>query len=213
MSTLSANDPEITEQPVTTEPTASTKDQPAGYVSEESYKGLQRAAEKQRRELETKLQELTKQLEGTSTELEAQKLLAAEKVTLQDQLKTLATTLDQTQKDREVLNRTIAQQNIILGEFPTLAPLAGFIPTAPDDDTYRSNAKNFEAALSKYVTGAVKQTLEGASPPSGKTKSDIPTAAEEDKAWNKVYSLAGVPGKEKEYEEAYAQLRNLIGTK
>lgn len=180
-----------------------------GYVTEESYKGLQRVAEKQKAKLETELAQLRQRLEQQAADLEEAKLAVAEKASLETQQKELNTSITALQAERDRLTRQLNQQKMILADFPDLASLASYIPLAETDDDYKANAQAFRAALQLYLKSAVRDKFGGAAPPiDGGNESHASDAT--DKLWNEVYRLAGVPGKEQEYEEAYAKLQDAL---
>lgn len=184
---------------------------PAGYVTEESYKGLQRAAERQKAKLEKELADARGKLEQSATELEEAKLAAAEKANLEKAQSDLNTNIANLQAERDKLTRQLNQQKIVLAEFPQLAPLAAYIPVADTDEKFKENAVGFEAALKIYVASQIKGTFEGSGPPIG-SGNGSQSADALDKLWAEVYAVAGIPGKEKEYEEAYAKLQEALKT-
>jgi len=180
-----------------------------GYVTEESYKGLQTAMNKQKTKLENELAALKQKLETSAAELEEAKIAVAEKTKLETAQNELNTSIQSLQAERDRLTRQLNQQQIVLAKFPELAPLASYIPTAESDEAFEANAQNFQAALQQYVRLTIKGTFEGANPPvssgNGSGGSELI-----DKLWNETYKYAGIAGKEVEYEEAYAKLQEAL---
>jgi len=190
----------------------SDDDSAANVDWEARYKGLQRATEKKRNELEQQLAKANKDLESTVTELETIKgdtgsleskqveaLKAKEE--LENQLQTLSA-------DKEALEKQLNQQSIVMSEFPQLAPLAKFIPAAADEEAFRQSASEFQSALSQYIDKGVDDSLKGASP-TFDTGSDEKLAddSELDKAWQTIYKYGGIAGHEEEVEAANALIR------
>jgi peptidoglycan hydrolase CwlO-like protein len=185
---------------------------PKGYVTEESYQGLQRVVAKKDNELES----LKKQIETLSTQLEETKAdtskLTGTKGQLEQELQDAKTKLTELETSRDGLDKQLRQQGIIMQEFPNLATLAQYIPPADDDDQFRANAKNFSEAMSAFVKSGVKQVMQGGAPPQPPSD-DTASETEEDQLWRTVYNTAGVPGKEKEYEEANRRLQEVLAAK
>lgn len=182
----------------------------AGYVTEESYKGLQTAMNRQKTKLENELLQLKEKLEKQAADLEEAKLAAEEKTKLETSQKDLNTSIQTLQAERDKLTRQLNQQKIVLAEFPQLAPLATYIPPADTDDAFKANATSFEAALKQYVSLVVSKQLEGAGPPIGSGNQSSQTDNTTDKLWADVDKYAGIPGKEKEFEEANAKLQEAL---
>lgn len=181
-----------------------------GYVTEESYKGLQRVNETQKKKLETEITSLKQKLEKQAADLEEAKLAAEEKTKLETAQKDLNTSIQTLQSERDKLTRQLNQQKIVLAEFPQLAPLASYIPPADTDDAFKANATSFETALKQYVSLVVSKQLEGAGPPIGTGNQSSQTDNTMDKLWADVDKYAGIPGKEKEFEEANAKLQEAL---
>lgn len=185
---------------------------PKGYVTEASYKGIQRAAEKQKIKLEQELAALRAQLEGVATELEEAKMLAEEKTKLEKAQTELNTSVAALQAERDKLTRKLTHQSIILSEFPSIASLAAYIPDAETEEAFRANATQFSQALATYLKSAVNLDFAGSTPPIDGGNSSA-SSEQTDELWEKVYALAGVPGKEEEYRETYAKLQDLLKPK
>lgn len=182
----------------------------SGYVTEESYKGLQSAMNRQKTKLETEITQLKERLEKQAADLEEAKMAAEEKAKLETSQKDLNTSIQNLQAERDKLTRQLNQQKIVLAEFPQLAPLAAYIPPAETDDVFKTNAQSFEAALKQYVALVVSKNLEGAAPPIGTGNQSSQTDNTLDKLWAEVDRYAGIPGKEREFEEANAKLQEAL---
>lgn len=198
-----ATDPPVAPPPVVPPTPDPTTDWEARYL------GLQSANEKARVKLEKQIADQTATVTRLMEELEAHKTdatsLSTAKTEMETQLTQLNTSLQTLQVDRDALDKKLKQQSLLLGEFPDLAPLLEFIPTADDEAALKANAEKLRGALKSYVDLGVKNVITGATPPVTPTDKE-PTETEADKAWATVYATAGVPGKEKEYEEAYAKV-------
>jgi len=182
---------------------------PSGYVTEESYKGLQRVAEKQKTKMETELNQMRQKLEQQAMELEEAKLAAAEKAKLESAQNELTTSIQTLQAERDRLARQLNQQKIVLAEYPELAPLAAYIPVAEDEESFKANAQAFQSALKQYLQMSIKGNFEGAGPPIASGNGSNDTAVL-DELWEAVYRYAGIPGKEDEYREANSKLQKAL---
>src|SRR3990167_3261703 len=192
--------PGATPQPPSGDPTPGSKDW------ENSYKGLQSSTDKKIAELQAQIVALQTRyntlntdhetLKRTHTELSGSKtVLETSESALREQLKTVIA-----EKDR--LATTQRQQTLILRDYPQLAQFVAFIPPADTDDAYLANAKAFSETLKNYVDLGVRTVVAGASPPGPVQTPDTRNVSTEDLAWTKVSALAGIPGKEAEYEIA-----------
>lgn len=182
---------------------------PAGDDWEQRYKGLQKVASKKDAtitDLQTKLDKLATDLEEirtSSTGTTAQRdELARARTELEQQLATV-------KSERDRMEITLRQQNLLITEFPALSKLTKFIPSNQDDNAFRASAKELHDEFQAAVSAAVKAAMTGSTPPQPKPKQDMATEAEEDQLWKTVTSLAGVPGKEKEFAEARERWTNL----
>lgn len=180
-----------------------------GYVSEEAYKGLQRTAQKQKEKMDKELLDMKTKLEEQEEALENAKLAALDKAKLESEKQELSNNMQKMQAEKDKLARQLNQQSIVLAKFPDLAPLAAYIPPGETDEQFETNATNFRTALKTFVTMTVKGELSGSSPAiEGGNGSEA--SAAEDALWDEVYKYAGIPGKEKEYEEANAKLQKAL---
>ncbi len=180
---------------------------------EASYKGLQRASEKKRNELESQLAKAKTNLESTTTELEEaksdsgsletkQKEAAEAKEKLENEVQTL-------QDEHGALEKKIKQQTIVMSEFPHLAPVAKFIPIANDEEGYRKGAEELSTAINTMIDDGVKTSLDGSSATfkTGEEEEITDSDNELDEAWDTVYATAGNPEKLEEYNKAFAKIR------
>lgn len=185
---------------------------PKGYVTEESYQGLQRVVAKKDKELDT-LKDTVATLSTQLEELKADSTkLTGTKGTLETQLQDAQSKLQELETSRADLDKQLRQQGIIMQEFPSLARLATYIPAADDDEQFRTNAKSFAEAMQAFVKSGVQEVISGGAPPQPQSD-DTVGETEEDKLWGEVYTLAGVPGKEKEYAEANRRLQEVLAAK
>lgn len=190
----------------------SPSEPPKGYVTEESYQGLQRVVAKKDKELEdlrtktTTLSETLEELKSDSTQL------AGTKGDLEKQLQDSQAQVQTIQAERDALDKQLRQQGIIMQEFPNLASVSQYIPSAEDDDKYRENAKAFSEAMSAFVKTGVQQVISGGTPPQP-ASDDTASETEEERLWRDIYSFAGVAGKEKEYNEANRRLQEVLAAK
>lgn len=186
---------------------------PAGYVTEESYQGIQRVVAKRDKEitdLKARLEELATQVEEHKTSTGT---LSKAKSDLEGAVSAAQTQLQTLQAERDRLNKQLEQQGIIMSDFPDLAALSSFIPPADTVDGFKENAKKFQEALKKHIDAGVQKTLAGATPPGPGTTKGTTGEGEEDKLWKAVYSTAGIPGKEAEYAEANRKLQEFLHSK
>lgn len=182
--------------------------------TEAQYKGLQAVIAK-RDGLIAELKKENLELEAKLAEAQANHGSAVSEKT------SLATKLEESTKSTATLTEEVAAlkkklryQEIVMKEFPDLSSTASFIPDAPTEDEFRTKAVEFRSALTQYVNNGVKNVLGGSSHPISST-TGIPTlgADEEDKAYRDATALAGKPGKEKEYKEAYDRYLQILSAK
>jgi DNA repair exonuclease SbcCD ATPase subunit len=175
---------------------------------EARYKGLQRAteekrlaAEKERNDLQQQLDDLRTQLEGASSDA---KSLEGSKSELQEQVDKLNKQLAVSETEQQKLAGELSRQKVIMDDFPELQSMADFLPKSDDIDSFRETATQFAERLKAQTEAAVKNALRGATPtPRGANEGQVPGQSELDTAYEKVMSLAGMPGKEQEYRTAY----------
>jgi hypothetical protein len=118
------------------------------------------------------------------------------------------------QTERDKLRIDLEKQTVLLKEYPQLADLAQYLPASNSIDEFRIGAKTFSAVLDKIVADKVKQAMAGSTPPVQRTQVDhMATEADEDKLYRLVTSLAGIPGKEREYEDARQKWVTLLNSK
>lgn len=218
-------DPEPKEEPktdpvmTTTDPppqttagsTPPTDEPPKGYVTEESYKGLQRVVTQK----DTDLDKAKKSIEDISAELEELKTdstgLTSDKSNLETKLEEAKTSVDNLQSERDNLSNQVERQTVIMTEYPHLATVAEYIPPADDVEGFKENAKAFSEALGGFVDAGVKTKITGATPPTPAGKEDTTAQqAEIDALWDTVGKTAGIPGKEEVFLKAQARLEELM---
>lgn len=186
----------------TTEPPKSQPPASSGEDWEARYNGLMKTVTKKDgtiTDLQGKLDKLAADLEEirtSQTSTEKQKADAEKaKTDLEQLLATTKTELTEAKK-------SLSQQAIIMQDYSHLGKLAKYVHPAEDDKTFSDNAKSFSTDLEEYVQARLKALMSGSSPPQPKGKQEMATEAEEDALYKKVASLAGIPGKEAEYEDA-----------
>ena len=179
-------------------------------VSKASYTSLQRVLNKRDEELGTLRGQLEQALEAVE-ELKSNQS-SSEKAQEQaaEKLRELQEQLDAAETDRSKLQKQVSQQGILLEEFPDLAPFAEYIPSSDDEEGYKANAKNFSEALEAFVEKKVQSTLDGSAPPPPDGNRESPNQAKIDRAYDKAMKLAGIPGKESEYEKAWEEYLELV---
>lgn len=202
----------------TTETTQETSDSKTsddgkkGYVTEESYRGLQKVVAKR----DTTITELTGKIETLAAELEELKANSATTTsqvdTLNQTLEDANTALQEAQAERDKLSKQLERQKIVMEEFPELANFTDYIQPSDDPDEYRQSAKTFKESLEAYAEEKVKGVLKGSQTTVTDTREEASTA-EEDSLWEIIYRTAGVRGKEAEYEEANKKLTALLESK
>ena len=201
---------------VDTTPVTDVKDQQStsgGEDWETRYKGQQKVMAKK----DAQIDKLQKQLDDLAAQLEEIRPLVdtrtKEKGELEATRSSLEQQLDAAKKEAETIKRKLAHTAIIMQDYSHLAPLADYIPESEDEATFRESAKKFGETLQKVVDAEVKRVMAGAAPPQPKGSDGFATSAEEDELYRTVANLAGRPGKEKEYEAAFAKWMALQNSK
>jgi chromosome segregation ATPase len=212
---LDAEGKPITSDTQTTTSTATTKTDGSPITvtyTEAQYKGLQAVIAKRDGTIGTLTAQIV-ELEGKLAEAQSQHGAAVtEKTTVATQLTDAQSKVTQLQAEVTALQKKLSYQGIILKEFPDLASAASFIPETATEEEYRQKATEFRGTLKQYVDSRVKNVLDGSSPPIDQQNTTI-NASDDDKAYRDVVSLAGRPGKEKEYQEAYDRWQNILKAK
>lgn len=171
-------------------------------VPADTYKGLQRTVSKKDKEIKD-LEGKLKAAEKEKADAEAM-LNSGEKVrldlqkTITDQGKRLSA-LEQENEQ----SKTDAMQNRVIAEdFPQLAKLKAYIPSAASEDEYRKNCEGLVTALGEETTKLLTKEVSTSTPPVEDDEKPV-SQAQVDKLYDKAVALAGVKGKEKEYNKAY----------
>lgn len=195
------------------EPTPDPKDQVTDSKTQQSksssgedwearYKGLMKTVAKK----DSSIAELQEKLDKAVTDIEeirtSTTLTEAQKTAAEKAKTDLEAQLNQTKAERDTLQKSLSQQAIIVNEFSHLGKLSKYIPKAEDDETFKKNATAFAADLEEAVQARVKSVMSGSTPPQPKGKQEMATESEEEALYRKVTSLAGIAGKEAEFEEA-----------
>jgi len=169
---------------------------------ENSYKSLQKVVGKKNKELE----DMQAKVDALGVSLEEYKTDATSKETaksdLDKQLKETQDNLTSLQSEKDELDQQLVRQNIVMSDYPDLVPLAEYIPASDDADKFKENAKEFAEAIQGFVNTGVKSALKGSSPKQEPGTDEVVSSDEKNKLWETAAALAGIKGKEKEYEEA-----------
>lgn len=184
---------------------------PKGYVSEESYKGLQRVLTKK----DTDLEKLQTQVDDLSTQIEEVKGtstgLATSKSDLETQLEEAKSSTETLQTERDDLSKKVERQSVIMTDFPQLATLADYIPPADDAEGFKKNAEDFSNALGVFVKDGVTEKITGATPPVPVGKEDTTAQqAEIDQLWETMMKTGGNPEKLDDFETAQKRYEELM---
>jgi hypothetical protein len=204
--------PDGTQSSVTSQP-SSQQLTSGGEDWEARYKGLQKVTAKK----EATIAELTGKLDQANATLESLRLSQtstdAQRVTAEQAKAGLESQLTALQADHAKLQKTLLHQGIVLQEFPQLSTLFTYIPEASSVEDLRVKAKKFADDLASTVQSSVKQVMSGGSPPQPTGTGQLASEAEGDKLWDEVCSLAGRPGKEKEYAVARERWETFMKSK
>ena len=169
---------------------------------EASYKGMQKVANNKEAELKATREQIDK-LAAQIEELKADATVKESAKTDLDKLfKETQDNFTSLQKDKDELDQQLVRQNIVMSDYPDLVPLADYIPVSDDADKFKENAKEFAEAIQGFVNTGVKSALKGSSPKQEPGTDEVVSSDEKNKLWETAAALAGIKGKEKEYEEA-----------
>jgi hypothetical protein len=190
-----------TEPPVDSGATDGDKTQKSDSTDwKTSYQGLQRVVAQR----DQTILKLTQEKQNAINELEELKQTSGHtelvKADLEKSKGTLEAQVITLTAENTGLKTQNAQLKIIMQEFPQLSGLIKYIPPATDDEGFRQNAKAFADELAGQVKLGLKEVLTGATPPQPEN-GKMTTEAEEDALYTQVVALAGIPGKEAEYEK------------
>jgi chromosome segregation ATPase len=194
----------------TTPPEGENQTEPKGSkpsaktYSEAEYKGLQAVIAK-RDELIKNKDDKIAELIAKLAEAEANHGSAvSEKSTLTQKLTDATSQVETLQKQLADKEKNLKFQKIVMTDFTELAPVIDLIPDAENEEEFRAKAKEVQTTLSRYIGNGVKQVLSGSSPAlSGDDEGSTLGADEEDRLYRNAVKLAGIPGKEAEYEVEY----------
>lgn len=188
------------------------KSGPKTYTEAE-YKGLQAVIAKRDGTIATQANKIS-ELEAQLAEERANHGSAVtEKASLDSKLTEKETLVASLEKEVTTLQKKAARQEIIMKEFPDLAQAASYLPDVEADDEFREKAKELRTILKTHADTIVKDILGGASP--SIKSDDTPNFGvdEEDRAYNEAVALAGVSGKEREYEAARDRYQAILEAK
>lgn len=164
------------------------------------YKGLQRTVAKKDAELEKLKVDHAKLLEEQN-DLKST-LDSGEKVRfdLQQKFKETSNRIAALELENEQSKVSAMQNRVIAAEFPGLARLKDFVPSAATEDEYRENCKSLTLALGTEVNKSLEKELTNSTPPVEDTEKQV-SQATIDKLYAKAMKMAGIRGKEDEYEK------------
>lgn len=194
-----------------TQPKPDGNNEPSGKTfTEAEYKGLQAVIAKRDQtiaNLTNEKQELINKL----AEAEANHGTAVtEKSTLSEKLTNVTEEKTNLENTVAKLEKKLKHQDIVMKDFPELAPVVSFIPETDTEEEFRAKAKELQGSLNKYIGDGMKNVLSGSSPAvSGNEEDSTLSGDEADKWYREAASLAGISGKEKEYEEAFQKYLDL----
>jgi len=169
-------------------------------VSVDMYKGLQRTLARREKEVEAQklaAEKARKELDDFQASLNADEAVRATLVNnLQDALKRVSA-LENENKQSKV---EAMQSDIILKDFPSLARMKDYIPSAETEEEYRKNCEQFADVLGDNVTKALDEELTNTTLP---VEDEEPTISQAhlDKLYAKAMAHA-LPGQEKEFNKA-----------
>lgn len=211
------NDPNLPENENTPIPgTTPPVTEPAKMTDwEAAYKGLQRELQK----LQGTSTTAVTQLQGRVKELEAQIVskdaeilkLQGEAATKDNFNKKLTGDLETEKATTAKLLSQTKRTKLILKEFPELAPFeaSDILPSAESEEELKTKLKGFREVYRAQIAAAKVGEVAGTPPNILKTEVEPSSIDNEDLLWDKVTSLAGMPGKEKEYEDYYKRWMEL----
>lgn len=178
------------------------------------YKGLQRTVSKKDKEI----QQLEKEIEEAKKEKEEAEAMLDKgdkvRLDLQKTITDQGERLSALEKENKQSKAQAMQSRVIAEEFPGLANLTNFIPSAETEDEYRENCKSLQEALGDNVTQRLEKELKSSTVPADEDEGKKPASQSEiDKKYNKAMSLAGVPGKQEEYDKAFNEYLEAVNSR
>ena len=187
-------------------------DEELEVVPAKVYKGLQRTVAKKDKEL-ADLKEANKALAEEMDGLKDQ-LSSGDKIRidLQKRFKETSDRIAALETENEQSKTDAMQNRVIAAEFPGLARLKEFIPSASTEDEYRENCKALAGALGEEVTKTLDHELNSSTPPVEDDDVKPVSQAQIDKYYAAAMKLAGVEGKEEEYESALGKYMKALQT-
>lgn len=209
------NEKNSSTEPATEEskqPKPDGNNQPSGKTyTEAEYKGLQAVIAKRDQTI-ADLTNKNQELENEIADLRSKHgTVVSEKTDLSEKITSVTEEKSNLENQIAVLEKKLANREIIMKDFPELAPFMSLFPeVVEDEEELRSKAKEIKSALGKYVGDGVKNALSGASPVVSGNEEDSTLSVDEAEKWyQRSVQLAGIRGKEQEYEEAYQKYLEL----
>lgn len=199
---LKPGEDQTTETPAQPPTEKDTPDSKTPQQWEASYKGMQKVANNKEAELKATREQIDK-LAAKIEELKADATVKeSAKGDLDKLFKETQDNFTNLKKDKDELDQQLVRQDIVMSDYPDLVSLAEYIPASEDADTFKDNAKKFSEAMQSFVDKGVKSALKGSSPKQEPGTDEVVSSDEKNKLWEAAAALAGVKGKDKEYEEA-----------
>lgn len=166
------------------------------------YKGLQRTVSKK----DSEIAKLKKELENAEKE-KADALAVLDKgdkvrLDLQKTIADQGKRLGALEQENQQSKLEAMQSRVLAEDFPGLAKLKNYIPSAETEDEYRKNCEGLQAALGEETTKILTKELSNSTPPVDDNNKPV-SQAQVDKLYSKAMSLAGVRGKEQEYKKTF----------
>lgn len=185
----------------------------AEFVPAVVYKGLQRTVSKK----DSQIAKLNKELEDAKKEKKDAEALLGKgdqvRLDLQKTIRDQGERLSALEQENKQSKREAMQSRVIAEDFPGLAKLQEYIPSAETEDEFRKNCEGLEAALGEETTKILTKELQGSTPSVDDEETKPVSQATVDKKYAAAMALAGVRGKEKEYNKAYDEYLDALNTR
>lgn len=176
-------------------------DDDGDMISMKAYKSLQRRlSEKDRQidQLESERDDYKGQLESIKSDLEKGDKVRSD---LEDRITKTNQRLEALENENQQSKKEAMKSRVIMNEFPELAHLESYIPEADDEETFKENCRKFAEDLGEEVTSQMSRELDTTTLQVDDESKKV-SQVEIDRLHSKAMSLAGVNGKEEEYDEA-----------
>lgn len=178
-------------------------DENAKTVPMEVYKGLQRTVNERNEEikrLKGENQSLNQEIEDLKESMEKGDIVRAD---LQKSIRETNERIEALETENQQAKKEAMKNRVLMEKFPDLQHLKEYIPDADTEEDFVENASAFKEKLGKQVDSEVTRELEGSTPPVDGDDNGVPSQEEVDQLYDKAMSLAGLSGKQEEYDAAY----------